>query len=233
MRSCLIVADDPVLARQLEQALQPQFVVVDLACDAEEALTFTDRTRYSLILLNVPLRGIDGSALVGKLRQTGVLAHVIILSDRCEVADRVEGLRAGADDYLCKPFHLDELLARVYALLRRPVPHLTKLQVADLELDCTEQRVTRAGKRIHLGRKEFAILEYLMRNARHPVSRKQIIDACWDGGLEGSPSILDVYISYLRGKIDHGFQKKLIHTLRGVGYTITDSAPKKGSRSSC
>jgi DNA-binding response OmpR family regulator len=221
--SCLIVEDESYFAQVLQRAMQNHFSQVDIASDGEQALGLAKGARYSLILLDLTIPKIDGLFVLQRLRGEGVMSHILIVSGRDAVAQRIEGLRAGADDYICKPFHMDELRARVRALMRRPVPQLLRLSVADLVLDTVRLSVTRGGKRIELCKKEFAILEYLMRNSGYPVTRALLMDHCWDGKFEGSSSIIDVYINYLRRKIDQGFEKKLIHTLRGVGYTILDN----------
>lgn len=220
--TCLIIEDDPCFAQVLQRAMRDHFSTVDIAADGEQALALAKGCRYVMILLDLTLPKIDGISVLQRLRHEGVLAHVLIVSGRDAVSERVEGLKAGADDYICKPFHLEELRARVKALLRRPVPQLLKLCVADLEVDTVHMTVNRNGKRINLCKKEFAILEYLMRNSGYPVTRTLVLDHCWDHNFEGQPSIVDVYINFLRRKIDQGFDKKLIHTLRGIGYTLMD-----------
>jgi DNA-binding response OmpR family regulator len=170
---------------------------------------------------------IDGLTLVQRLREKGVSVPILVLSRRGAVADRVQALWAGADDYLCKPFDMKELHARVRALSRRSASQVLKLRVADLEMDILKRSVTRASQRIDLCKKEFAILEYLMRNADSAVTRDKLLDHVWGGTFDRLTNIVDVYINYLRRKIDHGFEKKLIHTARGIGYMISGTDPRR------
>lgn len=222
--SCLIVEDEIYFAQVLHRAMQNHYSQNDIACDGERALAMAKTTCYDLILLDLTLPKIDGIAVLRRLRREGVASRILIVSGRDAVDQRIDGLNAGADDYICKPFHLEELHARVAALQRRPQPLLT---VADLVLDNVRLSVTRGGQKIQLCRKEFSILEYLIRNAGIPVTRALLMEHCWDGESVAAPSVIDVYINCLRRKIDHGFENKLIHTLRGVGYTIMDTEAKK------
>ena len=163
---------------------------------------------------------VDGFELLRKIRNRRTTAPVLILSARDGVNDRVNGLEAGADDYLVKPFAFVELIARIRALFRRGSPTPERLQVGDLVLDCIRRRVTRAGQLIELAPKEFAILEYMMRNQGRPLSRTMIVEHVWDLDYDGLTNIVDVYIRHLRGKIDDRFPKKMIQTVRGVGYLL-------------
>ena len=216
----LVVEDEPKVARTLVKGLEVNHFAVDLANDGEEGLQLSTEVAYDLILLDWNLPKLDGLTVLRKLRKSGSNMRVMLLSARTEVSDRVTGLRAGADDFLVKPFSFDELLARVHALLRRPQELLDKLNVADLELDRTRHTVTRAGKAINLTQREYAVLEYLMRNAGRTVTRTMVVEHVWNLGFEGLTNIVDVYINYLRAKIDNGFEKPLIHTARGVGYML-------------
>lgn len=216
----LVIEDEPKVARTLVKGLEVNHFAVDLANNGEEGLQLSTEVAYDLILLDWNLPKLDGLTVLRKLRKSGSNMRVMLLSARTDVSDRVTGLRAGADDFLVKPFSFDELLARVYALLRRPQELLDKLNVADLELDRMRHMVTRAGKVINLTAREYAVLEYLMRNAGRTVTRTMVVEHVWNLGFEGLTNIVDVYINYLRAKIDNGFEKPLIHTARGVGYML-------------
>lgn len=216
----LLVEDEPKVARTLVKGLEVNHFAVDLAGNGEDGLQLATEVDYDLILLDWNLPKLDGLTVLRKLRKSGSNTRVMLLSARTDVADRVCGLRAGADDFLLKPFSFDELLARVHALLRRPQELLDKLNVADLELDRMRHTVTRAGKHIILTQREYGVLEYLMRNAGRTVTRTMIVEHVWNLGFEGLTNIVDVYINYLRAKIDHGFEKPLIHTSRGIGYVL-------------
>jgi two-component system copper resistance phosphate regulon response regulator CusR len=157
------------------------------------------------------------------LRKSGSPARVLFLSARKEISDRVMALQAGADDFLVKPFSFEELTARLGALLRRPTELLDRLIVGDLELDRMRHLVTRGGKMVSLTQREYAVLEYLMRNAGRTVTRTMVVEHVWNLGFEGLTNIVDVYINYLRAKIDQGFGSQLIHTIRGVGYSIMEN----------
>jgi DNA-binding response OmpR family regulator len=163
----------------------------------------------------------DGLSLLKKLRQAGSTTRVLILSGRREVADRVAGLQAGADDYLIKPFSFQELLARMHTLLRRAQETSEILKVGDLVLDPQRHIVERAGKPIKLSQREYALLEYLMRNVGRTVTRTMVVEHVWNLWFDGLTSVVDVYISYLRAKIDHGFSPPLIQTVRGVGFMLS------------
>ena len=217
----LVVEDEPKIARSIVKGLEAEFFTADLAADGEEGLQMAMQISYDGIVLDLNLPRLDGLALVRKLRQSGSTSRVLILSGRREVADRVSGLEAGADDYLIKPFSFQELLARLHTLLRRSKDVLDTLTVADLELDRMHRTVTRAGKPISLTQREYALLEYLMRNAGRTVTRNMVVEHVWNLGFDGLTNVVDVYISYLRAKIDHGFGRPLIHTKRGIGFMIS------------
>jgi DNA-binding response OmpR family regulator len=216
----LVIEDEPKVARSLVKGLEAEHFTVDLASDGEEGLRIATQINYDGIILDWNLPRLDGLTLLRKLRQTGSNSRVLILSGRREVSDRVYGLEAGADDYLIKPFSFQELLARLHTLLRRSKEMRDKLVVEDLELDRNTRTVTRAGKPINLTQREYALLEYLMRNAGRVVTRTMVVEHVWNLGFEGVTNVVDVYISYLRAKIDQGFGKPLIHTKRGVGFTL-------------
>ncbi|MGC2697451.1 MAG: response regulator transcription factor [Candidatus Angelobacter sp.] len=220
----LVIEDEPKVARSLVKGLEEEHFAVDLASDGEEGLQLATDINYDGIVLDWNLPRLDGLSLLRKLRQSGSTTRVLILSGRRQVADRVSGLEAGADDYLIKPFSFQELLARLHTLLRRSNELLLNtLTVDDLELDRMRHTVTRGGKPINLTQREYALLEYLMRNAGRIVTRTMVVEHVWNLGFEGLTNVVDVYISYLRAKIDHGFDKPLIRTKRGVGFMIVSA----------
>jgi len=217
----LVIEDEPRVSRTLVKGLEADHFAVDLAEDGEEGLQLATEIDYDAVLLDWNLPKLDGLTVLKKLRKSGSNTRVLLLSGRKEVSDRVLGLQSGADDYLVKPFSFEELLARVHALLRRPMELLDKLAVEDLELDRVRRSVTRGGKTINLTQREYSVLEYLMRNAGRAVTRTMVVEHVWNLGFEGLTNIVDVYINYLRQKVDHGYAKPLIHTARGVGYMLT------------
>jgi len=216
----LVIEDEPKVARSLVHGLEEEHFVTDLASDGESGLQLALKTNYDGIILDWNLPRLDGLTLLRRLRQSGSSTRVLILSGRREVADRVSGLEAGADDYLIKPFSFQELLARLHTLLRRSIELLDTITVDDLELDRMHRTVKRAGKQIDLTQREYALLEYLMRNAGRTVTRTMVIEHVWNLGFDGLTNVVDVYISYLRAKVDQGFAKPLIHTKRGIGFMI-------------
>jgi DNA-binding response OmpR family regulator len=231
MPSFLLVDDDKANAQLLRPALSDKGLSgIDIASDGEQALSLISSTRYNVIILELELPKIDGLTVLRSLREKGISVPVLVVSRRTTVADRVAALWAGADDYLCKPFELEELQARLRALSRRAASQVLKLMVADLEMDILQRSVRRAGKPIDLCKKEFAILEYLMRNVDCPVTRDKLLDHVWGGNFEGLTNIVDVYINYLRRKMDHDCQNRLIHTVRGTGYMISASIPRRECR---
>ena len=219
----LVVEDDPKLAAVLRQGLKEHGFAVDVARDGNRGLEMALATAYDAILLDVMLPEKSGFDLLRQLRDRGRTAPVLMLSARSAVDDRVRGLDLGADDYLAKPFDFKELLARLRAITRRPpVEPRTVLKAADLELDSASRQVQRAGKRIELTAKEFALLEYLMRKHGIVVTRGMILDHVWDMDYDGGSNLVEVYVNYLRRKVDHGFEPKLIHTVRGAGYMLRE-----------
>jgi DNA-binding response OmpR family regulator len=230
MPSFLVIDDDQNHAQLLREALSEHgFSGIDIASDGDRGLSLASSTQYNLIILEMEVPKVDGLTILRSLHEKGGSVPILVLSRRNAVADRVQALWAGADDYLCKPFDMEELHARVRALSRRSASQVLKLRVADLEMDILQRSVTRAGRRIDLCKKEFAILEYLMRNADSAVTRDKLLDHVW-GGFDGLTNIVDVYINYLRRKIDHEFEKKLIHTARGIGYMISGSDQRRESK---
>ena len=218
----LVVEDDPETAAYLAKGLNESGYTVDRCGDGREGLYLASGGGYSAIVLDRMLPGMDGLALLGALRATEIRTPALILSALGSVDDRVKGLRAGGDDYLVKPFAFSELLARLEALLRRgsSAPATTRLQVADLELDLLTRTVRRGGKSIELLPREFRLLEYLMRNAGHVVTRTMLLEHVWDYHFDPQTNVIDVHVSRLRQKIDKSFASPLLHTVRGAGYCL-------------
>ncbi len=217
----LLVEDDAGISRFIQQGLTESGYAIDVACDGHEGLKFAKAAYYDAIVLDVRLPGQDGLSVLKNLRQHGLQIPVLLLTALDTVEDRVLGLDAGADDYLIKPFDFTELLARLRALLRRP-PLQTDVvfKVGNLELDAVQRQVRRRGRLIDLSPREFSLLEYLMRNANHVLSRTQIAQHVWSFDFYGDFKVIDVYIGYLRRKIDRDCSVSLIKTVRGVGYVI-------------
>ncbi len=219
----LVVEDEQRLARLLRRVLMEERQTVDLVHDGASALDLALAGTFDLIILDLMLPDLDGIQVCTHLRAAQVMTPILMLTARGAVEDRVAGLNAGADDYLGKPFAMEELLARVNALLRRgsrAAELNTVLQVDDLTLDLMRHEVKRSGQVIDLTPKEFALLEYLMHNAGRALSRTQIIDHVWSYDLETLSNVVDMYIHYLRDKIDRGFSRPLIKTVRGIGYKV-------------
>lgn len=210
------------MANFIRRGLQQENYAVDLAADGEEGLYHAETFDYDVVVLDLMLPKLAGLDVLRKLRKQKPNLPVLILTAKGEIEDRVKGLDTGANDYLVKPFAFAELSARLRALLRRGVQEDTKLRIADLEVDTATRRVIRAGKKIDLKPKEFALLEFLLRNARRPVTRTMIIEHVWDIHFDAISNVVDVHINSLRNKIDRGFDSPLIHTQRGVGYILTD-----------
>ncbi len=218
----LVVEDEKKIAGFIKRGLKEEGYAVDVAPDGEEGYDLGAVNDYDLIILDIMLPKCDGITLCKKLRADKIETPIIMLTAKTSVEDKVTGLDAGANDYLTKPFAFEELLARIRVLLRRSVQPATKLQVADLVLDLLSHKVTRAGREIVLSSREFALLEYLMRNAGAVVTRTMISEHVWDIDFDTSTNVIDVYINYLRNKVDVDFDKKLIQTIRGRGYTLKD-----------
>jgi len=217
----LIVEDDPKVAAALKKGLKEEGYAVDICPDGDEAVFLAQSYQYDLILLDLMLPGKDGWKVCRELRANKVIIPILILTARDALEDKVKGLREGADDYLTKPFAFEELLARIQALLRRTQDYKTQtLKISDLELDPVRRKVTRAGRNISLTAKEYAMLEFLMRNAGRVVTQSMIIEHVWDMDFEASSNIVNVYINHLRGKIEKDAGPKLIHTVRGMGYEL-------------
>ncbi len=218
----LLVEDDDTIAAFVERGLREAGFAVDRFADGDGGLDAALGQRYDVAVVDVMLPKRDGLSLIDELRRHKVETPVLILSARRSVDDRVKGLQAGGDDYLTKPFAFAELLARVQALVRRAsrAPEPTTLTVDDLVLDLLSRRVTRGNVAIELRPREFALLEYLMRNAGKVISKTMILSHVWDYSFDPQTNIVDVLVSRLREKIDRRFDKKLLHTVRGVGYVI-------------
>jgi len=218
----LVVEDDPSIGEFVVRGLREAGFAVDHAADGEEGLAAAVGQPYDVAIVDVMLPKRDGLSLIEELRRRGVITPVLILSARRSVDDRVRGLQAGGDDYLTKPFAFVELLARVHALVRRATraPEPTTLTVEDLVMDLLSRRVIRGGTPVDLRPREFALLEYLMRNAGRVVSKTMILSHVWEYNFDPQTNVVDVLVSRLREKIDRPFAKKLLQTVRGVGYVL-------------
>ena len=222
----LVVEDDRKVASFIRQGLVEEGHTVETAADGDSALKLlVEGEPYDLIVLDVMLPGRDGFAVLKGARQAGVHAPVIMLTARDSVADKVTGLDLGADDYLAKPFAFEELLARVRALFRRRSERRAPvLPLADLTLDPATRKVERAGRRIELTTREWALLEYFMRNTGRILTRPMLVQHVWGLDFDPESNIVDVYVGYLRRKIDGPQERKLFHTIRGAGYVLKDEA---------
>jgi two-component system, OmpR family, response regulator len=222
----LVIEDDREAATWLIKGLTESGHVADLAADGEEGLALARERVHDVLIVDRMLPVMDGLAVIRTLRAEGNKTPALILSALGEVDERVKGLRAGGDDYLAKPYAFSELLARIENLGRRAAqePQQTKLKAADLEMDLLARTVTRAGQPVLLQPREFKLLEYLMRNAGHVVTRTMLLEHVWDYHFDPQTNVIDVHISRLRSKIDKNFGNPLLHTVRGAGYSIRDSA---------
>jgi len=222
----LVVEDERKVAEFIRRGLEEDGYVVDVALDGDEGYFRASTNDYDLLLLDVMLPRLNGVDLCSKLRADKLEIPILMLTAKDGVMDKVKGLDAGADDYLTKPFAFEELSARVRALLRKHslYRNSTKLQLADLAMDTVSHTVSRCGADIALSTKEYALLEYLLRNAGTVVTRTMIAEHVWDINFDSFSNVIDVYINYLRNKIDRGHPVKLIHTVRGRGYMCSDQS---------
>jgi two-component system copper resistance phosphate regulon response regulator CusR len=222
----LVVEDESVAAAIVAKGLREHAYAVDIASDGSSAIERASINDYDLVILDVLLPGIDGLEVCRQLRAQGIAVPILMLTARDGVDERVEGLDAGADDYLPKPYHFPELLARVRALLRRgPVLGPSLIRIADFTIDTRTRRVERNGKQIQLTTKEYTLLTYLAFRQGEIVTRADISEHVWDETFDPTSNVIDVYVQRIRRKIDDGYERKLIHTRRGAGYFL---APENG-----
>jgi DNA-binding response OmpR family regulator len=221
----LLVEDEKKVAEFVARGLRAERFAVDVAADGTAGWEFAGTYSYDLVILDLMLPGLSGTEVLKRIRRQGSQVPVLVLTARDGTAEKVENFEAGADDYLTKPFAFAELLVRVKALLRRGATDRSSvLRVGDLEIDRLAQQVRRAGKRIELTAKEYSLLEYLAANAGRVLSRTMIIEHVWDESFEGLTNIVDVYVRHLRSKVDMAHPAKLIRTVRGAGYCLSDEA---------
>lgn len=222
----LVVEDEHKIANALKQGLSHEKYAVDVEYDADNGLGAALNESYDVMIIDRMLPGsVEGLDICREVRAANIHTPILLLTAKDQIKDRVEGLNAGADDYLVKPFSFEELLARIRALLRRPeTTSGTVLKVADLTLDPVNFEVKRADKRLNLSSKEFALLEYMMRNSNRVLSKDNIISHVWDFDADILPNTVEVYIGYLRNKIDKPYEKQLLHTQRGFGYVLGDKS---------
>lgn len=220
----LVVEDEKKLAAFIKRGLEKKCGhAVDVVHDGEEGLVYGMTVDYDLIILDIMLPRRDGLSVLRELRLKGIKTPILLLTAKATIESKVEGLDSGSDDYLTKPFDLRELVSRINALLRRnSVDQPVQLTIADLTLDPVKRIARRGERALELTAREFSLLEYLMRKKGHALSRSQIMDHVWSGEFEGTSNIVDVYIKYLRGKVDLPGSTKLIHTVWGVGYRLGD-----------
>jgi two-component system OmpR family response regulator len=218
----LVVEDDQKIASFIIKGLRQAGYAVDHAADGQEGLHLALTEPYDAAIIDVMLPKLDGLSLIDEVRRKKVSVPVIILSAKRSVDDRVKGLETGSDDYLTKPFAFSELLARVQALIRRTISgaEQTRLEMADLSLDLRTRKVMRGGTEINLQPREFALLEYLLRQAGRVISKTMMLEHVWELDFDPQTNVVDVLVCRLRNKVDRGFEKKLIHTIRGVGYVL-------------
>lgn len=220
----LIAEDQKDLNRIITKRLSAEGYYVDSCFDGEEALSYIEMAEYDGIILDIMMPKRDGLSVLHSLRKKGIGTPVLFLTARDAVEDRVLGLDSGADDYLVKPFSFDELIARIRAMTRKSAGNSSNIfSVADLVMDTASHTVTRGGREIALSAKEFSLLEYLLRNKGHVLSRTMIENNLWNFDYSGGTNAVDVYIRYLRKKVDDGFEPKLIHTVRGCGYVLKEN----------
>lgn len=221
----LVAEDEQDMNRLIVRTLQKEGYGVDSCFNGEDALLYLEQTDYDAAILDIMMPGIDGLQVLRRMRERGSFLPILLLTARDSISDRVKGLDAGADDYLIKPFDFDELLARIRVMTRKHSPHKSSLlTIGDLVVDTGTHKVTRSGVPIELSAREYHILEYLCMNPGIVLSREKIENHIWNYDYSGASNVVDVYISYLRKKIDHGHTKKLIHTVWGSGWMIGDQS---------
>jgi DNA-binding response OmpR family regulator len=218
----LVIEDEDKIASFVQKGLEKSGYEVDVAVDGAEGYDKFRAADYDLVLLDLILPKMSGWDLIPLMREQKPSALIMAVTARAEVEDRVHGLNLGCDDYLVKPFSFAELLARIQVLLRRGNLGVAPLRVADLVLDPLKRKVVRAGKSIDLSNKAYLLLEYLLRNKGKIVTRSMVLENAWNATFNDFTNVVDVYINYLRNKVDKGFENRLIHTVRGVGYTVRD-----------
>ncbi|HSV43074.1 MAG TPA: response regulator transcription factor [Candidatus Bathyarchaeia archaeon] len=222
----LIIEDEKKIASFIQKGLKAEKYIVDIACDGEKGLFLADSNDYDLIILDIMLPGKDGISICREMRENGILTPILMLTARDGVFDKVQGLNSGADDYLTKPFAFEEFLARVRALIRRTGGSKSMtIKVADLQLNQLSHEVKRNGHKLMLTSKEYILLEYLMLNAGRVVTRAMLNEHVWDRNFDSFSNSIEVYINYLRKKIDHGFARPLLHTIYGTGYMLSETPP--------
>jgi len=227
MTKILLVEDEEKLARFVELELTHEGYQVEKAFDGRTGLELAEKGGFDLLLLDIMLPGLNGLEVLRRLRREGSGVPVIMLTARDAVMDKVTGLDMGADDYVTKPFSIEELLARIRAALRKQTVQKKEdslLSCADLTVDVSRHRVTRGGREIELTGREFSLLQFFMENKTIVLSRDQLLEKVWGYDYLGETNVVDVYVRYLRGKIDEGFEPKLLQTVRGVGYVLRDDA---------
>ncbi|MFO0793402.1 MAG: response regulator transcription factor [Candidatus Brocadiaceae bacterium] len=222
----LIVEDEKKLAAYIKKGLEENHFAVDVSYDGEEGLFMLNTNEYDLVILDIMLPGKNGLEILQAARKNGKDMPILLLTAKDAVEDKARGLDSGADDYLVKPFSFIELMARIRALIRRgKVNYQTRLVVADLSLDIAAHRLYRNGQPIDLTNKEFALLEFFMRNLNTVLTRTQIAEHVWDYNFDGFTNVIDVFVNRLRNKIDKDHRNKLIHTIKGVGYVMREEKP--------
>ncbi|MDM7273155.1 response regulator transcription factor [Sulfurihydrogenibium azorense] len=218
----LIIEDDKELSHLIAKRLKEEGFAVQQAFDAEEGMSYATYEEYDVIVLDIMLPKMSGYEVIRQLREKKVKTPILVLSAKGEIEDKVKGLQLGADDYLTKPFSFPELIARINALIRRTknIEEISKLKYADLTIDLLKKEVYRNGKKINLTAKEFELLKYLVENSERIITRNMILENVFDIDFDIDSNVVDVHIHRLREKIDKGFEKKLIHTVRGFGYVL-------------